>query len=126
MFVIMTKMLWKQIPDFPSYSVSCEADVRDDVGHGNNTYEGKHLLWTLNKETGYLQVGLYRYGKLTTKALHVLVAKAFIPNPMHLPVVHHKDFNRANPRADNLVWVTYAENNRLTREHEKLLKARSH
>ena len=42
--------------------------------------------------------------------LHILVAKAFVPNPNNLPVVDHKDTNKDNCRADNLEWVTHQEN----------------
>lgn len=42
--------------------------------------------------------------------VHVLVALAFIPNPDNLPEVNHKDFNRANPRVDNLEWITRKDN----------------
>lgn len=42
--------------------------------------------------------------------IHILVAKAFVPNPDNKPEVNHKDFNRANPKAENLEWVTRKEN----------------
>lgn len=41
---------------------------------------------------------------------HVLVATAFVPNPNNLPEVNHKDYDRANPKSDNLEWVTRTEN----------------
>jgi len=43
-------------------------------------------------------------------AVHILVAIAFVPNPNNLPEVNHKDYNRANPKADNLEWMTHADN----------------
>lgn len=45
-----------------------------------------------------------------TVAVHILVARAFVLNPFNKPEVNHKDFNRANPNADNLEWVTHKEN----------------
>lgn len=42
--------------------------------------------------------------------VHILVAIAFIPNPQNLPEVNHKDYNRANPRFDNLEWITRKDN----------------
>lgn len=41
--------------------------------------------------------------------VHVLLAKAFIPNPENKPIVHHKDFNPLNNCLDNLMWVTVSE-----------------
>lgn len=61
---------------------------------------------------GYLVVGGYNPVKKRSvyAGVHILVAKAFIPNPNNLPEVNHKDFNRKNPCADNLEWVTHQEN----------------
>lgn len=51
---------------------------------------------------GYLIVGLTVEGKRKTKAIHRLLAEAFIPNPDNLPEVNHKDANRRNNSLDNL------------------------
>ena len=42
--------------------------------------------------------------------VHILVAKAFIPNPDGLPEVNHKDFDRSNYSIDNLEWCTHRNN----------------
>ena len=42
--------------------------------------------------------------------VHRLVAQAFCPNPNNYTIVHHKDENKQNNRADNLEWVTTQEN----------------
>ena len=47
---------------------------------------------------------------LPAKAVHRLVAIAFVPNPLDLPEVHHKDANRENNCALNLEWVTREQN----------------
>lgn len=43
-------------------------------------------------------------------AVHILVAKAWVPNPENKPEVNHLDFDRTNPCAYNLEWMTHQEN----------------
>lgn len=43
------------------------------------------------------------------RRVHRLVAQAFISNPEGKPIVHHKDGNRRNNKAENLQWTTTAE-----------------
>lgn len=44
------------------------------------------------------------------RKIHRLVALAFLPNPYHKPVVHHKDGNKHNNNLSNLQYATYKEN----------------
>lgn len=72
-------------------------------------------MWLTPASVGsYPGVTLHRRinGKLYSKsyALHRLVALAYIPNPENKPHVNHKDFDKTNPRADNLEWSTRSEN----------------
>lgn len=93
---------WKNINEFPQYSVSDDGRVR-------NNKTGKIL--TQNPDTnGYLSVGLCRDGKQTTKRVHRLVAEAFIPNPLNLHDINHKDGNKNNNHKLNLEYCTRSYN----------------
>ncbi len=48
--------------------------------------------------------------KFMTVGVHILVAKAWVPNPYNKPEVNHLDFDRENPWAYNLEWMTHQEN----------------
>lgn len=60
-------------------------------------------------KSGYLVVGLLRNGVQETKAVHRLVAEAFIPNPEGFPEVIHLDSDKTNNAFTNLKWGTSAE-----------------
>lgn len=54
----------------------------------------------------YLGVTLYKNGRGRTKTIHRLVAETFIPNPLGLTQVNHKDENKTNNTVGNLEWCT--------------------
>lgn len=59
---------------------------------------------------GYLIVSLQINGKRTSKAVHRLVAEAWIPNPLNLKEVNHIDCNRVNNVIENLEWCSHGYN----------------
>lgn len=59
---------------------------------------------------GYREVLFSENGKTNQYRVHRLIAETFIPNPMNLPCVNHKDGNKLNNSVDNLEWCTHAEN----------------
>jgi hypothetical protein len=69
------------------------------------------ILKPAHTAEGYLHVSLRHDGKLRLVRLHRLVCEAFHGpgNALHNEVAH-LDGNRANARADNLKWVSKAEN----------------
>lgn len=61
---------------------------------------------------GYLTIMLSDgNGNVKRRSIHRLVASTFIPNPLGLPQVNHKDENSRNNRVDNLEWCTQSYNN---------------
>lgn len=62
---------------------------------------------------GYLCTRLIDFnGVHKTKLIHILVAQAFIPNPLKKETVNHIDGNKHNNNVNNLEWATYSENNK--------------
>lgn len=99
--------LWKDIEGYDGiYQVSNQGRIRSR----------KRGEWRLLKpghgDGRYCQVGLVKDGKRHWKRVHQLVAEAFIANPDHLPQIDHKDGNLLNNYADNLRWVSPADNTR--------------
>ncbi len=59
---------------------------------------------------GYPQVRIGPVGHQQTVCVHRLVAHAFVPNPLGLPEVNHRDGHKANNLVANLEWVTHSDN----------------
>lgn len=78
--------------------------------NGNFRMCGNNFLKPGFKNKGYLHVTLFKGGNKRTKDIHRLVAQQFIPNPLNLPEVNHKDTNKQNNHKDNLEWCTEQEN----------------
>jgi hypothetical protein len=95
-------MNWKEIRDYPGYFVS-------DEGHIRTTGLRPGLLKPAT-ERGYKRVHLTNNKKGRSIRVHRLVADAFIPNPLNLPYVNHKDADKSNNHATNLEWCTHDNN----------------
>lgn len=74
---------------------------------------------------GYLGINLYKNKKRKSFLVHRLVAEAFIPNPLNLPQVNHKDENKFNNYTDNLEWCTLEYNLLYGTGAERSLKSRA-
>lgn len=110
---------WRPVAGFDGYEVSNLGRVRslDRVVTRTDGSRQKFrgcIMCQTRTDKGYLNVSLRGAikGRRVTVRVHRLVARAFLPNPKGLPEVNHIDSNRANPRAENLEWVTRSENHR--------------
>ena len=115
---------WKPIKGFEGlYSVSNFGNVKalERVVENNGGLQHKHERILKPNYNGANRGGvvLCKNGKTYPRAVHRLVAEAFIPNPDGKPVVDHIDTNVRNNHVDNLRWATVRENclNPLTRVH---------
>ena len=76
----------------------------NDRGMVRNTKFMK-ILSPIKLSSGILQVNLSFNGKVVSKSIHNLVAKAFLPNPKWRKKVHHINQNRSDNRVENLEWA---------------------
>lgn len=100
---------WRPVPDWPEYEVSEFGDVRR-VKSYQGRITGIIRPW-VNKQTGYLNVSLWRNNRGQNATVHRLVARAFHgepPSPKH--VVAHNDGSRRNNHCTNLRWASLKEN----------------
>lgn len=106
---------WKDIKDFEGlYQVSNYGRVKSLKRKTKNHYcnEDKILRQGKNSNHYYLVI-LCKDHKKYTRKVHILVARAFIPNPLNKPCVDHdkpveKDY--CNNCVYNLRWATMKEN----------------
>lgn len=71
------------------------------------------ILPQVQVKGGWLSVYLFHNAKRRWPRVHILVADAFIANPMGLPCVNHKNGNRTDNRLCNLertMWVVQGHN----------------
>lgn len=104
--------IWKDVKGYEGlYEVSNAGEVRskERVNSYGRRCKGIPRAFTLNRN-GYLYVNLCKNGQLKNHLVHRLVAEAFVENPQHKETVNHKNEIKTDNRADNLEWLTLAEN----------------
>lgn len=107
---------WMIISDYEGYyQISATGAIRSldrTVKRGRGglvVIKAKDMIIQVD-ENGYNYVKLNKLGKSKSFKIHVLVAKAFISNPLNKPFVNHKDGNKNNNNVNNLEWCTQSEN----------------
>jgi hypothetical protein len=77
--------------------------------YGNNMFFKKKTY--ISNSCGYTYCGIYfADGSIKSRRVHVLVAKAYLPNPNNLPYVGHKHNNKADTDLKELYWTDAREN----------------
>lgn len=93
----------RAIADYPGYFVSREGKVYDAEGVERNQYISgipQYKYVSLPEGNGNWQI----------RRVHILVAKAFVPNPDGLPVVNHVNEDKMDCVYTNLQWTTVQQN----------------
>lgn len=119
---------WRDIPGYEGmYQVSNKGRVkslaRDVIRWNKGTYTQPERILEPYLKNGYPTVALRKENKETFRGgVHILVARAFIPNPENKSFIDHWDTNKENNKVSNLSWVTREENeqNCLTCYHRSI------
>lgn len=102
------KEIWKSIHQFEGlYEVSNIGRVKSLRRYGRKE---EKILNLFKSPKGYMVATLYKDGVPYKYFVHVLVARAFIPNPHNKPQIDHIDNVKWNNNIINLRWVTPHEN----------------
>lgn len=128
---------WKDIKDFEGlYQVSnygrvkaLTRRVKSTIKHNDFITKQECILHQYKKHGKYWGVALCKNGKHYNKQVHILVAKAFIPNPYNKPCVDHdkpveKDY--CNNCVYNLRWATHKENSNHANLNNRLKQPNKH
>lgn len=120
---------WKTIPECPDYAVSNQGRVKRVTTippsckpGGRGFYPAIIKPRPAGRDRGYLQVSLRHEGEAYPLLVHILVAKAFIPNPENKPTVNHNDGNKTHNVVDNLSWATYHEQTEHAVQHTLIVR----
>lgn len=111
--------VWKPVVGYEDlYEVSSFGRVKSL----NYNRTGKEKIRKpLKTKYGYLQVNLCKDGKPKNFKVHRLVAENFIPNPLNLPQINHKDENKENNFVENLEFCDAQYNTNYGTRNERIV-----
>ena len=98
------KEVWKDTKGVFGYQVSNLGRVRSIFSRWGKRAYPRIMKGSIDSH-GYVQVTISINGERKLMFVHRLVAKAFIPNPLNLEMVNHKDENPLNNNVDKLGMV---------------------
>lgn len=123
-------MIYKDIPTLPGYRAGSTAGViqscmgKKGLGRGKGTasvmLDTWHDLKHRTDRDGYLHVRAHRDRKKLYPMVHTLVLTAFKGPPKPGQQCRHRDGNKLNNDASNLLWGTVTENNRDRVKHDTI------
>lgn len=118
--------VWKPIPGYEGlYEASSLGNIRTVEGKTTSSARFDNRVWQQrvmkqkyekrhgNTGNADARICLWRDGEEKTHLVARLVAMAFLPVPFDTLTVNHIDGDTFNNRADNLEWVTRADNIRI-------------
>lgn len=94
-------IIFETIPGYEDYEASPMGEIRNRLSQ---------RILKQDESLPYLRVRLYKNVVAKTVLAHRMIALTFIPNPLNLPDVNHKDGNKNNNRIENLEWCTRRHN----------------
>lgn len=107
----MPEEKWKDVPGYDGiYQVSSLGRIRSYANFGHKRRRTPIIKKQSLSKFGYPCVFLKKHQKTKMFYVHVLVARAFIPNLEGKPQVNHKSGVKTDNRVENLEWVTMSEN----------------
>lgn len=91
----------KAIEPSKTYWIFRDGTIKRKDGHTMSKYVDNY---------GYYVVDYRLDGKRNHKRVHVLLAKAFIPNPRKLRTISHINLNKLDNSLENLEWASDLQN----------------
>ncbi|MFZ2522966.1 MAG: NUMOD4 domain-containing protein [Minisyncoccia bacterium] len=108
---MQTEEIWIDVPEFSEYyQVSNRGRFRSKFWRVGGKFKALEELKLKQNRDGYLLTRFSVEKKQYFRNAHRIVANVFIPNPLGLPYVNHKDLNKQNNSVENLEWCTAREN----------------
>jgi hypothetical protein len=102
---------WRDIKEYKGYKASNLGRIMTPSSKIYNNYQSiKHKYFVLRFKNGDV---------VKNEPVHRVIARVFIPNIDGNPIVNHKNGDTVDNNAENLEWVTYAEN---TQHYHRELK----
>lgn len=100
--------MWKKIDVI---GVPCEINeygtVREKISISKGVIYKNKVVPAVRCGKGFFAITRVENDARKNYYIHILTAKAFVPNPENLPVVKFKDGNKLNTHYKNLKWVKY-------------------